>query len=91
MIDAAVVKMVLSVTNPAAPRYAEVPTPSSTEDSVTNELLKLVSNGDENQGMYLHVGPRELICAWRNWGLARSLDCRCQQLHVGLLVRNDEL
>jgi hypothetical protein len=40
-MEAAVVNRFLSDTNDAAPRYAEVPTPSSTDDKVTKELLRL--------------------------------------------------
>lgn len=87
----AVVKIVLSVIRPAAPRYAEVPTPSRTDDNATKEFLQLVSSGRSRGQRRLHVIEGEAVCAWRDRSLSCSLYSTCQQFYVGLLILNDEL
>lgn len=92
-IDAAVVRMVLSVTRAAAPRYADVPTPSKTDDRVTKELLEIVRNTIRLPvtSMYSHITKWKIVRARSDRSLAGTFNGARQQLNVGLFIRNDEL
>jgi hypothetical protein len=86
----AVVKISLSWSSDAPPRYADVPTPSRIVESVTKELLYVLARGPLHGGSCVHVGDAKIICASLNGRGSSSCKGTFEKSHMLLLVLSNE-